>query len=421
MSLLEKASLVITPNATKEGKLYSVIPNAPLGDLDVVRATTATRVNSAGLIESVANNIPRLDYTNGSCPSILVEPQRTNLLLRSEEFDNVVWTKNNAPTITSNIAIAPDGTTSADGIQSLTGGAYRSISQNITVASNSTVTGSVFVKKETSETFYGGFSIVFQGGTTKTLYIIVDAVAGTGTISSSTLTGTIKVEDYGNYWRISATTTDNGSNTICKFSYESTLSTNGTTLNVGAGSVRTIWGAQLEVGLNATSYIKTEATTVTRNADLISKTGITDLIGQSEGTVFVDVDIKNTIANRIPIVISSANPGTITSEAYFYINPSGNLVFEFYSAGVAQCSISAGAVQVGVQKLAFVYKNNDFAFYRNGTLVGTDTGGTVVSGLDRFFLGCFTNSSLQLNDRIKSATIWKTRLSNETLAQLTTL
>lgn len=71
-------SLMITPNAVKAGKLYSIIPTNGAGDLDVVRATSATRVNSAGLIETVGNNIARLDYSNGSCPSILVEPQRSN-------------------------------------------------------------------------------------------------------------------------------------------------------------------------------------------------------------------------------------------------------------------------------------------------------------------------------------------------------
>ena len=83
MSLLNSASLCVTPNGYKAGTLYSVIPNTSLGDMTVVRATTATRVNSAGLIESVANNVPRLDYSNGTCPCLLVEPQRTNLYFPS--------------------------------------------------------------------------------------------------------------------------------------------------------------------------------------------------------------------------------------------------------------------------------------------------------------------------------------------------
>jgi hypothetical protein len=81
MALFDDASLVVTPNGYKAGTLYSIKPTSGAGDMTVVRATTATRVNSAGLIESMANNVPRLDYLNASCPSLLVEPQRTNLVL----------------------------------------------------------------------------------------------------------------------------------------------------------------------------------------------------------------------------------------------------------------------------------------------------------------------------------------------------
>jgi len=84
ISLLNDSSLITTPNAVNSGLLYSIIPSNGNGDMDVVRATTATRVNSLGLIESVAANVPRLNYdVAGGCPSILVEPQRTNLLLNS--------------------------------------------------------------------------------------------------------------------------------------------------------------------------------------------------------------------------------------------------------------------------------------------------------------------------------------------------
>lgn len=83
MSILTQASLVLTPNAVKTSKLYSIIPSNGNGDMTFVRATTATRVNSSGLIESVAANVPRLNY-DGSCPSILIEPQRTNRLLNSD-------------------------------------------------------------------------------------------------------------------------------------------------------------------------------------------------------------------------------------------------------------------------------------------------------------------------------------------------
>ena len=121
MALFDDASLVTTPNGYKAGTLYSIKPTSGAGDMTVVRATTATRVNSAGLIESVANNVPRLDYSNGTCPCLLVEPQRTNLLTYSEQFNNGVWGLFSSgtgvnPIITANTTTAPNGTLTADTI-----------------------------------------------------------------------------------------------------------------------------------------------------------------------------------------------------------------------------------------------------------------------------------------------------------------
>jgi hypothetical protein len=68
MGLLQQASLVVTPNAYKAGKLYSIIPSNGNGDMTVVRATTDTRINSNKLIESVGLNVPNIDYTNATGP-----------------------------------------------------------------------------------------------------------------------------------------------------------------------------------------------------------------------------------------------------------------------------------------------------------------------------------------------------------------
>jgi hypothetical protein len=112
MALFDDASLVVTPNGYKAGTLYSIKPTSGAGDMTVVRATTATRVNSAGLIESVAINVPRLDYTDSTCPSLLVEPQRTNLILYSQDISNAAWTKSSGgtgstPVVTANYTASP--------------------------------------------------------------------------------------------------------------------------------------------------------------------------------------------------------------------------------------------------------------------------------------------------------------------------
>lgn len=89
MSLLSKASLVVTPNAYKSEKLYSVIPNTAVGDFTVSRASAATRINTTGNIETVGDHIPRLDYTLSTTnPYILLEPASTNLITNSNVVTN---------------------------------------------------------------------------------------------------------------------------------------------------------------------------------------------------------------------------------------------------------------------------------------------------------------------------------------------
>mgnify|MGYP001063724655 CR=1 FL=1 len=385
-----------------------------------VQATEYIPTTTTAVSVGITNNVPRIDYTGGGCGKLLLEPQRTNLVLQSEDISSASWTKSNTPSITSNIAIAPDGTTSADGIQSLTGGAYRNIAQNFTVASNSTVTGSVFVKKEISETFYGGFSIVFIGGTTKTLYVIIDAVNGTGTIGSSTLTGTIKVEDYGNYWRISATTTDNGSNTTCRFTYESTLSTNGTTLNAGAGSVRTIWGCQIEANASyPTSYIPTLGTAVTRTQDSASKSGISSLINSEEGVLYFEIAAQsNSITTSVLSISSGSNANTLWSG---FSSTSNTIQAQLVVGGVAQTNMAyVVSDRTELNKFAILYQNNNHKMYVNGVEASVDTSGIVPSAntFDRlnFNLG---QGSFSFFGNCQSVMLFPSALTDEQLADLT--
>ena len=93
MTLLSEASFLLTPNGYKASKLYQAIPTNGNGDMTVTRATTATRVDENDLVSSVASNVPRIDYTGGGCPSILLEPQRTNLFPYSEDLTQWVITR----------------------------------------------------------------------------------------------------------------------------------------------------------------------------------------------------------------------------------------------------------------------------------------------------------------------------------------
>ena len=283
MSLFDDASLVLTPNGYKASKLYSIKPTSGAGDMVVSRGTTATRVNSAGIIETVAINAPRLDYPLlGGCPSILVEPARTNLVLRSEEFDNASWTKTFA-TITPNVTTAPDGTMTADKlVDDATLNQHR-INQTPTAAIG-TYTFSVFLKKAEIDT-----AIMRIG------LIGADFNLTTGTTSGANVGITSTIKNYGNGWyRCSITKTTIIANDICRIN----LKDSSNIVYTGNGiDGFYLWGAQLELGSYDTSYIPTVASTVTRAADVISKTGISSLIGQTEGTIFWDIkDLVGTTA-----------------------------------------------------------------------------------------------------------------------------
>ena len=257
MSLLDKASLIVTPNAYKESKLYSVIPNTTLGDMDVIRATTATRVNSAGLIESVGINIPRIDYTNGGCPSLLVEPQRTNLITYSEQFDNSSWFGDGL-VVTANLTTSPSGIQNAD---LLTGNGLNTQHYILTTVTQSAKTYSVFAKMGSQR-----YIQILTGDTTAPTanFDLQDGIANL--VGSNS---TASIENYGNGWyRCILQTNDSlAGDFYINFANSLTMNRFGATLSNGTVYV---WGAQAEVASYATSYIPTVATSVTRNADVLT-------------------------------------------------------------------------------------------------------------------------------------------------------
>src|SRR6056297_1212951 len=110
---IDNKKLVLTPNGYKAGKNYSIKPTDGSGDFTMSRGTSKTRVNKDKVIESVGNDVLPADYTNADCPVLAIEPQRTNLLQYSEEFDDNYWIKDNG-SITANITTSPDGTTNAN-------------------------------------------------------------------------------------------------------------------------------------------------------------------------------------------------------------------------------------------------------------------------------------------------------------------
>jgi len=273
-------SIAMIPAGYKALKLYSQLPVNGDGDLDVARASSATRVNQDGLIELMANNVPRLDYSDGSCPSLLLEPQSTNLITYSEDFSNVAWAKGSlgtgiTPVISSNFATSPMGDLTADRIQlDLNGGIgasdFSTISQTVTVTSGATTTKSLYFKSNTTNNYN---------------IIVYDAQFNTGAIPVTV----------GQSWvRIDLTDTVPSTSSSIVFG----LRNNYGVLTDDIADIL-VWGAQLEEQSYATSYIPTSGATVTRLEDVVdldltpfSLTSITETF--SDGSTNVITTIPTT-------------------------------------------------------------------------------------------------------------------------------
>jgi len=387
MSLLDKVSLCVTPNAYKASKLYSVVPNTTLGDMTVVRATTATRVNSLGLIESVAVNIPRIDYTNGSCPSLLVEGQRTNLFLRSEQFTNASWiySGGGASVFTDNFSISPSGNTTAS--RWTAANINSQVRQNVATI-NTTGTISVWMRTN-------------SGTKNVTLFINDIAVQSTVTVNTTwqrfTLTGATGVILLGAG--------------RCGFSNNSVLTTS---------DYIEVWGAQYEVGSYATSYIPTVASTVTRNADTISKTGISSLIDSQQGVLFADLQFLTGIGGIRSINISN---GSNNNRIGFYGHPSiaDRITFAISSGGVTTDINYDGVILTNRNKVLIRYSGTTFTSFVNGVKSANQTFTPFAANfLNRIGLD-YGEDILKYEGRINSIQLYKTALTDTECINLTTL
>jgi hypothetical protein len=375
------ASLVLVPSGYKAEKVYAQKPLTNDGQLTFSRASTATRVNASGLIETVASNVPRLDYTNSTCPKLLLEPSRTNAALHSSDFDQ--WSDGLGCDIFANTAVSPDGTTNADTLSfgaNADSRAFRSVS-----FSSGTWTFSVYAKSSTGKKFR---------------FRISDA-SGTQYSSDQTTTST---------WQ--------------RFSYQFTGAPTAIALTneaaATAGSID-VYGFQGELGDYPTSLIPTTTAAVTRLADAASKTGISSLIGQTEGTLFIDYNFTNSsnTLDSTPIRIL----GSGSASVYFEMNTNETLeVVVVNSAGTLIFNSTSPTQSLGPIKVAVAYKDSDFAYYINGTQIAVQTSGAFASAsFTSLNLGAYSSGVQILSDSVSQALLFKTRLTNAQLAELTSL
>jgi hypothetical protein len=181
-----------------------------------------------------------------------------------------------------------------------------------------------------------------------------------------------------------------------------------------------IWGAQVETGPIATSYIPTTTTALTRNKDDINLTSASSLIGQTEGTLYVEVDWR--LATGTGQWLLSANDNTGDNRVIIY-KTSGNELRMFARANGADVTNQgeSSTAYSGIQKIAFAYKTDDFELYRNGSSVSSDTSGSLaaLATLTDIDLGQANDATIQANMWIRAVALFKRRLSDVELQALT--
>jgi hypothetical protein len=299
-NLYDKASFIFTANAYSASRLFSIKPTNGNGDLIFYRASSCTRVNSSGVIEVLANDIPALNYSSSlSCPTLTLEPTRTNSLVQSNGF-GTTWTLN-ATTVTSSQGISPDGTNNAWKLNETVGGStthdIRQASA-ITAVSQSRYVISAYVKpvernQVAIQSDIGGASDLTKFNLT-----------GTGSIYPASIQPghTATISQVGNGWyRITDSVIANTSSV--KFFAINLLSSSITTTpgDSYAGTNGTagvyIYGAQIEAGGYVTSYIPTTTGAVTKIGDqYIISNSISSSMGIT-GTWFVNIKDNTAIAS----------------------------------------------------------------------------------------------------------------------------
>lgn len=409
--LVEKMGVMLLPSGVKSGGLFSVKPSNGNGDFDFTRASTATYVDEDGLIAVAPTGTPRLDYPliDGvvqETPSLLLEPSRTNELTYSEDFSNGYWIKSRA-SITSTSTINPSGSASSSYIyDDNTNGTHKIYSGTFSVTSGQNQSVSIFAKAGTLSTFRIKFAR-FDEADIGFTEVIFDLENGT----SSSAEGTII--DYGNGWyRCIITDTVNYTGLARVFLYLK----DGVYTGTGTDYIE-IWGVQAETNASyATSYIPTAGSTVTRSAETCNGAGTSADFNDSEGVLFAEM---SALADDLTGRFISINDGSGSDRITIGFSTTSNLIFgNCHDGGASQGFLSITTDTVNSNKIAYKYKQNDFALWFNGFEIGTDTSGTTPTGLNEL---SFDNGSAgnTFEGNTKQLITFKQALTDAELEDLT--
>ena len=428
MAILDKAKFLLIPSGYKASKLYSIFPSAGGFDFTFARVgDDATRQNVSGIIETKAANIPRLNHHNNGCPSLIIEATRSNLQIRSEEFDNSAWTTDAlAVTVTANQITSPKGTTTADKIlRTATSAAYIRDAAAKPSAAVMQMTTSVFVKQGEGDYFAIRAQGVYPNRvdarfrfSTKQIYQY-DAF---GTFTA----GRTKVEEYGDGWfRLQIEYTTNDESVV--HNLFSPRASDGVVDSTNSTSTSFVYlfGCQVEKGVGATSYIKTENIPVSRNFDDCINTQTFSL--GADATFYLDFKINSYESNfeNLMALINSALNKSIKLRSYKSGTNYFVLILATSNNGSSNNLITTSDDLIPFfqqNKLAIRLFGNEFIIFLNGSQIKT---GTVTGNFDvlngETIASDFGISNGKFNGDVFTQAIFDETLTTSELTTLTTL
>jgi hypothetical protein len=386
---------------------------------DFSRASSATVVNQSGLIETVGSGEPRIDFLGNTKGALLLEPSRTNLVTYSEDFSQ--WT--NTRSSDSNGFVSPTGGTNATKLISDNTASSSHIikSSNFTILSGQKYTYSVFVKANQLNYVRLMFTDDSVSKYLSVFFNLTDGTIGTTSDGSTATLDSSNIENFGNGWFRCSVSGDLDTITTAHARIYLAEADNDFTIDGDGVSGVYIYGAQIEQGSYATSYIPTSGSAVTRVADVCNNGANDQVINSTEGVLYFEGKVKTdtifaanciaisdgTDANRLSIIMYG-NINSIRAS----MNVGGVSQFDF--------NLSSGYIQEQYYKIAVSYKANDCKLFINGAKILTDTSATMPS------LETFDRLNIDLGQglydfygNVKDVKLYNTALTDQELAALT--
>ena len=348
-------------------------------------------IDNVSVKEVTRDNVPRIDYTGGGCPHILAEPQRTNLVTYSEVYGaGTFFSATSGSTIDNTTSTSPSGDANATQVTSTGAGKIQSV--GLALAQNTDYVLSFYAKNVDATLVYS--RVLGLGGTGGSNLTLVDYTSQLSTTEWTRITHSFNT----------------GTNTTAYVYLSSALNSGGTIQ---------LWGAQLEEGTYATSYIPTSGSTVTRNKDIFTRDGIGSLINSTEGVLYFEGSTLENGGSSHRII--SLSDGTSNNLIYIRFDNTASRFRGFARGSSGSYTIITvnSIPQTDNNKIALVWDATNFRIWINGSERATTTINDVPVGMNALNLADTNGTADPLFGKVKQLQVYKTALTDVQLAALT--